>query len=1315
MATFTGTNGNDSLIGTAVDDSFQPLLGVDWVGGGAGFDLLTVNYAALLGITATIGAESATAFSGTIGNALLPAANLVAFAGIEGLALTFSPGNDTLAIDAAPLAAGATLTLDAGAGFDLLRIDFSALPGTVFSQGVNFLVTSNRGSFAGWDQFEIVLGPGTNEVTMQTGADVVRALGGNDTILTGPGNDTIWSIGSADVVNGGSGTDLWHGDYSAWSSTLGFAYDTSAGQGYVTNGTTLANIEGGSIVTGSADDSFLLMGLGPFHVDGGAGEDWLTWDDTGDLGFPYDAEFRNGGNGSFAGRVAAADFLDIERINAALGDGDNYAFVDAAPLAAGATVNLSGGLGFDTLAVDFSALAGTSFLVGADGSVAANRGTWLGFEQFAVALGGGANALTTGAADDVIWSAGGIDTIDGGAGADTWYADYSAAAAPLAFVWNPATGGATLSNGTRAFGVEAGVVLSGAGNDSFVLSGLAPWDVDGGAGVDSLSRNDAGLIGANRDHFVFSGDGAFHGVLGNGGFGGIEQIDATLADDDDRVWVEPLALLSGGSLTLNGGLGADLLMLDLSLMPGSVISLDGAGVLGGNRGTYRGFESVWIGLGPGTNSVTLGSGNDTVEAGLGGANLIATGAGDDLVLGGPGAETVAGGAGFDTFEVRGAMAGYTIARDGLGGYILTDIDPANGDDGQDRLSAVEQVRFADGVAALPDYAVGLELTGTAGADSLTGTPWDDRLSGLAGNDTLSGGDGDDWLSGGPGDDRLTGGGGADTVDYGDAAAAVKVNLAIVGLAQATGGGGTDTLADPIENLAGSAFADTLTGNALANRIAGGAGNDTLDGGAGADTLLGGLGNDTYVVDNVADVVSEAPGEGTDLVRAALAYALPDNVENLTLTGTLGLAGAGNAAANLITGNAGANLLTGLAGNDTLDGGAGADTLVGGLGNDSYKVDNAADVVLELPGEGTDAVTAAVTYTLAANVENLVLSGTLGNSGTGNELANAITGNGGANRLFGLAGNDTLDGGAGADTMTGGAGNDSYKVDNALDVVVELPGEGTDAVTATVTFALAAEVENLTLSGTLAINGTGNALANGLTGNAAANLLTGLDGNDTLDGGLGADTLVGGTGNDTYKVDNAADLVVEAPGEGTDLVSATISFVLPDNVENLTLTGTLALAGTGNAAANSLLGNSGANVLRGLDGNDTIGGGSGNDTLHGGAGADSLTGGTGADLFVFDLHESAANRDAILDFAHLSDKLGFDRAVFTELGGQPAGALAASQFVLGTAATTAQHHFIYAQTSGSLYYDPDGLGGAAQVLVAMLTTRPVLSAADFLLL
>ena len=219
------------------------------------------------------------------------------------------------------------------------------------------------------------------------------------------------------------------------------------------------------------------------------------------------------------------------------------------------------------------------------------------------------------------------------------------------------------------------------------------------------------------------------------------------------------------------------------------------------------------------------------------------------------------------------------------------------------------------------------------------------------------------------------------------------------------------------NGTGNALDNVLTGNTGINSLTGGDGNDTLNGGTGADTLTGGTGNDTYVVDNAGDTTTENADEGTDLVQSTVAWTLGANFENLTFTGSSGLAGTGNGLDNVLTGNSGANTLTGLDGNDRLDGGTGNDTMVGGLGNDTYVVQAAGDVVTENAGEGSDTIESSISIAaLAANVENLTLTGSSALNGTGNALNNIIIGNSGANALTGGAGNDTLVGGLGADTF-----------------------------------------------------------------------------------------------------------------------------------------------------------------------------------------------------------------------------------------------------------------------------------------------------------
>lgn len=358
--------------------------------------------------------------------------------------------------------------------------------------------------------------------------------------------------------------------------------------------------------------------------------------------------------------------------------------------------------------------------------------------------------------------------------------------------------------------------------------------------------------------------------------------------------------------------------------------------------------------------------------------------------------------------------------------------------------------------------------------------------------------------------------------------------------------------------------------------------------------------------------------------------------------------------------------------DTLIGGTGRDPMRGGAGDDIYIVNAAGQRVEEISGEGTDAVFSSVSFSLARqDIENLTLMGSSAINATGNGLANVLTGNAGANRL---------DGSAGADTMAGGAGSDTYVVDDLGDRVLETAAAGVDTVLSSVTFSLARQhVENLTLTGTAAIDGAGNTLANVIKGNAAAN---------RLDGSTGADTLMGGAGDDLYIVDDAGDRVIEASGAGLDTVNASVSFSLAgQHVENLNLVGRAAIDGTGNGLANRIVGRDGANVIDGM------------------LGADRLTGGAGADTFVFSTALAPENVDVITDFSHAADTIQLSRTVFAGLGAR----FGADQFWSGagvTAAHDGSDRIIYDTTSGALLFDRDGTGTTyAAVRFATLTGGP----------
>jgi Ca2+-binding RTX toxin-like protein len=601
-----------------------------------------------------------------------------------------------------------------------------------------------------------------------------------------------------------------------------------------------------------------------------------------------------------------------------------------------------------------------------------------------------------------------------------------------------------------------------------------------------------------------------------------------------------------GADTLAGGLGNDTYVVD---DVGDVVTELPS------QGNDSVVSSISYALGTSLDNLTLtGSANlDGIGNGL--ANRIVGNSGNNVLDGRGGEDTLQGGAGDDTYFV---------------------------DDGDDQVIEAAN-EGADSVVSSVSFVLGdnvenLTLTGTF-SRSLTGNALNNVLTGNSGNNDIDGGAGVDTLVGGAGNDNYL-------VDSSDDVIVEAADEGIDNVASSV----SYTLSANVENLdlTGTA-AINATGNELANLLEGNSAANVLDGGAGADTLIGGSGGDTYVVDDVGDVVTEVAGGGHDTVISSISYTLGVSLEDLTLTGSADLDGTGNTQDNLIVGNSGNNLLNG--------GDAGADTLQGGLGNDTYIINSSGDTVVELAGEGVDTVLSSISYSLTANVENGTLTGTDNRNLSGNSLDNVLTGN---------SGNNVLSGGSGADTLIGGEGDDTYVVNSSGDTVVEVAGQGIDTVQSSIGYTLGTAQDNLRLTGT-AINGSGNALDNLIVGNAANNALNGLAGNDTLDGGAGADTLTGGSGSDTYVVDDIGDVVVEVAGGGSDTIQASISYTLGTSQENLTLTGSADLNGTGNTQDNVIVGNAGNNLLDG--------GGGGSDTLQGGLGNDSYVIDSAGDVVV----------------------------------------------------------------------------------------------------
>ena len=683
------------------------------------------------------------------------------------------------------------------------------------------------------------------------------------------------------------------------------------------------------------------------------------------------------------------------------------------------------------------------------------------------------------------------------------------------------------------------------------------------------------------------------------------------SESDLLLGLEDNDTLTGGdgSDTLVGGAGSD------SLVGGA--GIDTADYSGSAAGVRVSLVSN-SGIGGDAQGDTLSSmenltGSAFVDTltGNGGGNVLAGGAGADTLIGNGGSDRLIGGAGADSLIGSGGqdVASYETSTSGVTVDLTNNANNAGGDAEDDWLTGIEH------------------LVGSAYTDTLIGNASGNTLDGGAGDDTVKGNSGNDTLIGGAGADVLIGDGGTDTASYLQSSAGVTVNLTT-----GTGVGGNaqgDTLSG-IERLTGSMFADTLTGNSGGNVLNGESGNDTLigvdsndtlnggndndllEGGAGNDTLNGGGGTDTATYANATSAVTVSISNVTGTAIGGAGTDTLIGIENLigsAFDDTL----IGSSAGNVLDGGAGADMLTGNNGNDSLIGGTGADAMAGNAGDDTYVVDDSGDTVSENASEGLDTVQSSISYTLGAHTENLTLAGSGNINGSGNSQSNVVIGNAGDNTLSGDAGNDTLnggggndtlDGGTGADALSGGAGDDTYIVDETGDGIAESAGEGTDTVLSSITYTLGPDVENLTLTGSGDINGSGNGATNVITGNSGDNTLSGDAGSDTLSGGGGNDVLIGGTGadamagnagDDIYVVDDAGDGVAESFGAGTDTVWSSISYTLGIDVENLTLIGSSNIDGSGNSLDNVIVGNAGDNALDGGAGADTLNGGAGDDT------------------------------------------------------------------------------------------------------------------------
>ncbi|MBB2710841.1 UNVERIFIED_ORG: Ca2+-binding RTX toxin-like protein [Rhizobium etli] len=1144
--TLDGGAGNDRLVGGAGNDIYVVDSASDVINEAvsAGTDEIRTTLAAY-SIAALVNVENLTYtgsanFTGT-GNGLANAitggvGNDTLDGGAGADSLIGGEGGDTYIVDNA----GDLVTEAADEGTDTVR---TALASYTLGSDVENLTYTGATAFAGTGNDL------ANAIRGGAGADILDGKAGADSLIGGAGNDTYIVDELADVVTEAinQGTDLIKTALSVYTLTniANVENLTFAGTGdFAGTGNGLANI-----ITGGAGNDTLDGGAGNDMLIGGAGNDIYIVD----IVFDGVVEAANAGTDEIrtslsAGSIAA--LVNVENLTytgSASFTGTGNALDNTITGGAGNDV-LNGGIGADSL---IGGAGGDAYIVDNAGdlvSEAADAGIdtiWTTLAAYTLGadvenltyFGKAAFAGTGNDLDNMITGGAAADTLSGGVGNDTL-------------------------NG----GGGADRLIGGAGDDTYIVDHAGDIVTEAAdEGVDTVRTTMASYtLGSDVEHLTYIGTAAFVG-MGN-------SLDNTITGG-----AAADTLSSGaGNDTLNGGAGADRLIGGTG---DDTYVVDNAGDIvteAADAGTDT-VRTALAGYTLGNNVENLTYTGSASFSGAGNAlaNTITGGAGNDMLNGGAGADTLIGGAGSDTYIVDNASDTVTEAAN----------------EGTDTVRT-----------ALANYTLGANVENLTFAGTVTfagtGNNLDNTITGGAAADTLSGGVGNDTLDGGAGADSLIGGEGGDTYIV-DNAGDLVTEAADEGTDTVRTALASYTLGSDVENLTytgATAFAGT--GNDLANAIRGGAGADILDGKAGADSLIGGAGNDTYIVDELADVVTEAINQGTDLIKTALSvYTLTNiaNVENLTFAGTGDFAGTGNGLANIITGGAG---------NDTLDGGAGNDMLIGGAGNDIYIVDIVFDGVVEAANAGTDEIRTSLSAgSIAAlvNVENLTYTGSASFTGTGNALDNTITGG---------AGNDVLNGGIGADSLIGGAGGDAYIVDNAGDLVSEAADAGIDTIWTTLAaYTLGADVENLTYFGKAAFAGTGNDLDNMITGGAAADTLSGGVGNDTLNGGGGADRLIGGAGDDTYIVDHAGDIVTEAADEGVDTVRTTMaSYTLGSDVEHLTYIGTAAFVGMGNSLDNTITGGAAA---------DTLSSGAGNDTLNGGAGADRLIGGTGDDTYVVD--------------------------------------------------------------------------------------------------
>ncbi len=1109
----------------------------------------------------------------------------------EGSLITGGDGNDVIT-------AGAEGdVIDGGSGDDVLNGGFGfntaayldATRGVTVSLAVQGVAQDTHG--AGIDtlaNFSALAGSIYNDVL--TGDDFVNVIesdGGSDTISAGGGNDTIFSDGGADTVDGGAGFDLWVGKYGASTANLTFN-QTGATSYTLSNGVSLVNVENYVLSTGSGNDTFNLSSIPQdfSNLDAGGG-----FNNT--INIDLSASASGNIDASYGTNPAAPTDFDItepgpvhlhgariQDFNLTTGFWNDTVHIVSGP---GRVFHIDGAGGSNLAVIDLSAdTANISFALNAapnavsafvgDGSTLENfDSVWLttgagndtlsdGNNSDILDGGGGANTLFGNGGDDQLYSHG-ADIIDGGAGFDLWFGDYSASASNLT-VSELGVGAWSVSNGAQVGNVEQATVTTGGGNDTFNVNRLENSDTfRGGAGSNILNLD---LSSDSTGIRLFDDNSGTATFTANDGAGlsmtafNMGSMTATLGSGDDALTFHN----PNATVHADGGAGYDTAHFFLAKSSytvsntGGVVTVTGPGVTAVlTHFEALGFSDQTVDLTQSSLTLTGTPGNDVLTGGPGDDSLSGLG-GDDVLQGGAGNDTLDGGSGVDTADYGNAPSGVGVSlafpgqvqnTEAAGADTLSNIENLHGSPyndylagdgganvieggaGDDTLKGDAGIDTASYASATSGVTVSLAIaapqnTGGAGIDTLSNF---ENLTGSAFNDNLTGDGGDNVIVGGAGNDTLDGGAGVDTASYASATAGVTVSLATA-TAQNTGGAGTDTLTS-IEALIGSAFHDVLTAAASGSTLQGGGGNDTLYSGVGNDTLDGGAGTDT------ASYAGATAG-----VTVSLALPGPQNTVGAgidTLTGIESVIG--TTFHDTLTATDSGSSLYGGGGNDTLTGGAGNDVLDGGNG-----VADVASYANATAGVTVSLAVAGAQNTIGAGTDTLVgieaVTGTAFHDVlTAADTGAALHAGGGNDTLYSGAGNDVLDGGAGAaDVASYDNATAGVTVSLATAAAQNTVGAGTDTLTG---------IESLIGSG-LKDDLTAAATGSGLFGGASADVLHGGIGNDVLNGGGASDTLTGGGGQDAMTGGSGPDHFVFASlTDSTNAAPDTITdFLTSDN-------------------------------------------------------------------------------------------------------------------------------------------------------------------------